>query len=111
MLAVVTSLEIREFQEMMKTLYYNRDNQRGVEANLDWLCTEVQELRKALQEKDKPAAEKEFADVLAWLASIANTTDIDLEKAALDKYNYKCPKCQKSPCQCIFRPAVSARTP
>jgi NTP pyrophosphatase (non-canonical NTP hydrolase) len=108
---VVTNLEIHEFQEMMKTLYFKRDNERGVEGNIDWLCTEVEELRKALQEKDKPAAEKEFADVLAWLASIANITNIDLEKAAIAKYNHKCPKCQKSPCQCIFRPAASARNP
>ncbi|MCW4023937.1 MAG: nucleotide pyrophosphohydrolase [Candidatus Bathyarchaeota archaeon] len=104
-------MEICEFQEMMKTLYFKRDNERGIEGNLDWLFTEVEELRKALKEKDKPAAEKEFADVLAWLASIANITGIDLEKAALDKYNHKCPKCKKSPCQCIFRPNASARIP
>jgi NTP pyrophosphatase (non-canonical NTP hydrolase) len=109
--SVVTNLEIHEFQEMMKTLYFKRDNQRGVEANLDWLSTEVEELRKALQEKDQPAAEKEFADILAWLASIANISDVDLEKAALAKYNHKCPKCQKSPCQCVFRSTASVRTP
>jgi len=42
----------------------------------------------------------EFADVLAWLASLANVVGIDLEKAAMTKYDGKCPKCQKSPCQC-----------
>jgi hypothetical protein len=45
---------------------------------------------------------KEFADVIAWLASLANITGIDLETAAITKYNYKCPKCGSSPCQCTF---------
>ena len=27
---------------------------------------------------------------------------IDLEKAAINKYNNKCPKCRNSPCQCTF---------
>jgi NTP pyrophosphatase (non-canonical NTP hydrolase) len=63
---------------------------------------EVAELKEALEEKDTEAAEKEFADVIAWLASLANITGIDLEKAAINKYNGKCPKCQKTPCQCTF---------
>ncbi len=47
-------------------------------------------------------AEKEFADVIAWLASLANVTGIDLERAALDKYPGTCPKCGHIPCQCTF---------
>jgi NTP pyrophosphatase (non-canonical NTP hydrolase) len=39
---------------------------------------------------------------LAWLASLANVVDIDLEKAALSKYPNKCPKCGLSPCSCKF---------
>ena len=53
-------------------------------------------------EKDKHAMEDEFADVLAWLASLANVVNIDLEKAALTKYNNKCPKCRETPCKCPF---------
>jgi NTP pyrophosphatase (non-canonical NTP hydrolase) len=59
-------------------------------------------LREALEEENKEATEKEFADVIAWLASLANITGINLEKAAVEKYNYKCPKCHQSPCQCKF---------
>ena len=59
-------------------------------------------LYEALEEGDKEAAEKEFADVIAWLASLANITGIDLEKAAVNKYSNKCPKCQQSPCHCTF---------
>jgi NTP pyrophosphatase (non-canonical NTP hydrolase) len=95
-------LEIHEFQEMMKQLYFKRDFERGIKGTFDWLGDELVELGEALQGSDKEALEKEFADVIAWLASLANITGVDLEKAAIAKYNYKCPKCQQSPCQCTF---------
>ncbi len=95
-------MHISEFQEMMRRLYFHRDSERGLKGTYDWLVDEVEELREALEEKDKEAAEKEFADVIAWLASLANIAGIDLERAAVNKYSGKCPKCQKSPCQCAF---------
>jgi NTP pyrophosphatase (non-canonical NTP hydrolase) len=95
-------LEIHEFQEMMKHLYFKRDFERGVKGTFDWLGDELDELGEALQGNDKEALEKEFADVIAWLASLANITGVDLQKAAVAKYNFKCPKCQQSPCQCTF---------
>jgi NTP pyrophosphatase (non-canonical NTP hydrolase) len=94
-------MEIRSFQEMMKTIYFKRDTERGIKGTFDWLVDEVRELGEALEEKDKEATEKEFADVIAWLASLANIVNVDLEKSALNKYPHKCPKCQKSPCKCI----------
>jgi NTP pyrophosphatase (non-canonical NTP hydrolase) len=63
---------------------------------------EVEELREALKGDDIKAIENEFADVFAWLASLANIVNIDLEKAALQKYDNKCPKCGLSPCDCPF---------
>jgi NTP pyrophosphatase (non-canonical NTP hydrolase) len=95
-------MHIHEFQEMMRCLYFHRDSERGVEGTYNWLVDEAEELREALQGNDKEAAEKEFADVIAWLASLANITGIDLEKAAVNKYKGICPKCQQSPCQCTF---------
>jgi NTP pyrophosphatase (non-canonical NTP hydrolase) len=95
-------MRIREFQEMMKRVYFHRDSERGVKGTYDWLADELGELGEALEGKDKEAVEKEFADVIAWLASLANVTGIDLESAAINKYNGKCPKCQHSPCQCTF---------
>lgn len=95
-------MHIHEFQEMMKRLYFHRDSERGVKGTYEWLVDEVAELKEAIEEEDVNAAEKEFADVIAWLASLANITGIDLEKAAIDKYSGKCPKCQKAPCQCTF---------
>jgi NTP pyrophosphatase (non-canonical NTP hydrolase) len=98
----VNTVHIHEFQEMMKRLYFHRDSERGVKGTYDWLVNELRELGEALEEKDKEAVEKEFADVIAWLASLANISGIDLEKAAVNKYSGKCPKCQRSPCQCAF---------
>jgi NTP pyrophosphatase (non-canonical NTP hydrolase) len=95
-------MHIKEFQEMMKHLFYHRDSERGVKGTYDWLVDEVEELGEALQGDDREATEKEFADVIAWLASLANVMDIDLEQAALSKYPHRCPKCQHSPCQCTF---------
>ena len=98
----MSKLQIREFQEMMKRLYLKRDSKRGIDGTFNWLTDEVVELGQELKGTDKEATEKEFADVIAWLASLANIMDVDLEKAALNKYNFKCPKCQSSPCTCTF---------
>ncbi len=95
-------MEISEFQEMMRHLYFHRDSKRGVKGNYEWLVDEVKELGEALEGTDKEATEKEFADVIAWLASLANVVGVDLEKAALNKYPHLCPKCQHAPCQCTF---------
>jgi NTP pyrophosphatase (non-canonical NTP hydrolase) len=93
-------MQINEFQNMMKQLYLHRDSERVTDGTLDWLMDEVKELKEALKENDTKAIENEFADVLAWLASLANIVNIDLEKAALSKYANKCPKCGLSPCDC-----------
>jgi NTP pyrophosphatase (non-canonical NTP hydrolase) len=95
-------MEIHEFQEMMKRIYFKRDSERGVNGTFNWLVDEVAELGEELKGVDRLATEKEFADVIAWLASLANILGIDLEKAALAKYPNKCPKCKSSPCICTF---------
>lgn len=95
-------MDTKDFQKLMKQLYFSRDVERGEEKTLSWLEDEVQELKEALQQGDIEEGKKEFADVLAWLASLANVVGIDLEKAALSKYDNKCPKCKQNPCDCPF---------
>jgi NTP pyrophosphatase (non-canonical NTP hydrolase) len=95
-------MQIHEFQEMMKQLFFKNDKERGIEGTFNWLVDEVKELGEELKGNNREATEKEFADVIAWLASLANITGIDLEKAALNKYNHKCPKCKNNPCTCTF---------
>lgn len=96
------SLHISEFQKMMYHLYFAKDSKRGAIKTYNWLIDEVKELEDALKSNDKKAIENEFADVFAWLASLANVVDVDLEKITLNKYDNKCPKCRRSPCQCTF---------
>ena len=95
-------MHIHDFQEMMRRIYFHRDSKRGAKGTYDWLVDEVKELGEALKIADKEALEDEFADVIAWLASLANISDIDLEKAAINKYDNECPKCEHAPCQCTF---------
>jgi NTP pyrophosphatase (non-canonical NTP hydrolase) len=98
----MVQMHIREFQELMRSLYFHRDSDRGVIGTYEWLVDEVKELGEALHSNNLKEAEKEFADVIAWLASLANVTGIDLERAALEKYPGTCPKCGHIPCQCTF---------
>ena len=76
-------MHIKEFQDMMRQLYFKRDKERGIDGTYNWLVDEVAELGEELKKgTDQEATEKEFADVIAWLASLANIIGIDLEKAA-----------------------------
>ena len=95
-------MQIHEFQNMMRQIYFHRDSKRGTLGTFNWLVEEVEELREALEEEDKKAIENEFADIFAWLASLANVVDIDLERAAMSKYDNRCPKCELNPCECPF---------
>ena len=74
-------MEIREFQELIARRYKARDQERGVPRTFMWFVEEVGELATALASEDQANAEEEFADVLAWLCTLANITDVDLEKA------------------------------
>ncbi|HIJ70058.1 MAG TPA: nucleotide pyrophosphohydrolase [Planctomycetes bacterium] len=73
-------MQIREFQELIRCKYGSRDRQRGTAATFMWFIEEVGELATALGANDKNKAE-EFADVLAWLCTLANINDIDLQDA------------------------------
>jgi NTP pyrophosphatase (non-canonical NTP hydrolase) len=75
-------MEIREFQELIARRYKERDQERGVPRTFMWFVEEVGELATALAScEDRANMEEEFADVFAWLCTLANITDIDIEKA------------------------------
>jgi NTP pyrophosphatase (non-canonical NTP hydrolase) len=65
-----------------------------------WFMEEVGELAAALRNSSAQEKAHEFADVLAWLATLANVAGVDLEKAMAAKYGAGCPGCGKSPCEC-----------
>jgi NTP pyrophosphatase (non-canonical NTP hydrolase) len=93
-------MEIKEFQRLMKDLYGANDNERGLPKTMLWFYEECGELAEAMRKEDKKAIEEEMADVFAWMTSLANMLDIDVEKACLTKYPMKCPRCDNMPCQC-----------
>ena len=74
-------MEIRGFQEIIARRYKKRDQERGVPGTFMWFIEEVGELATALASNDRANTQEEFADVLAWLCTLANITDVDLEKA------------------------------
>lgn len=91
---------LRELQDLMKRMYLPRDVERGVAGTFMWLIEEIGELATALRSGDRQNAGEEFADVLAWLATIANVMNIDLAEAVRTKYGDGCPGCGTIPCTC-----------
>lgn len=93
-------MTIRDFQGLIERLYLDKDAKRGLDGTFRWFTEEVGELARGIRHKDKAELSGEFADVFAWLASLASQSGIDLETAALEKYRQGCPKCLKTPCVC-----------
>ena len=92
-------MTIAEFQTLIENLYLERDTQRGLENNFIWFIEEVGELARALHRENPRELEGEFADVLAWLSTLASLSGVDLNQAT-QKYSQGCPQCKSSPCQC-----------
>ena len=78
-------MHISEFQQLISQKYEKRDRERGTPATFMWFIEEVGELATALASSDGKNKEEEFADVLAWLCTLANITSVNLEKAC-EKY-------------------------
>ena len=91
---------MREFQRHIAELYLEKDRRRGVQPTFLWLMEEVGELAEAVRRNERRAIEEEIADVAAWLASLANLLDIDLETVAAAKYPATCRRCGHKPCTC-----------
>ena len=78
-------MEICAFQQWIRDRYEKRDRERGTPGTFMWFVEEVGELATALSAQDQVNKEEEFADVFAWLCTLANINDVDLEKAC-EKY-------------------------
>ncbi len=74
-------MRISEFQRLISEKYEKRDRERGVPATFMWFVEEVGELATALAQGGQQNKEEEFADVFAWLCTLANISEVDLEKA------------------------------
>ncbi len=73
-------MHISEFQQLIAQKYKKRDIERGVPATFMWFIEEVGELATSLASADQANKEEEFADVFAWLCTLANISNVDIEK-------------------------------
>ena len=93
-------MDLADFQRLIRTMYYEKDIARGVDGTFMWLMEEVGELAGALRSGSHEDQLGEFADVLAWLATIANVAGVDLAEAVARKYGTGCPGCGRMACTC-----------
>ena len=82
---------IADFQKLIHDRYYPTDSARGAPSTFLWFAEEVGELAQAIAERDRGDGSPEnlrdeFADVLAWLTTLANITGVDLTEAIRGKY-------------------------
>jgi NTP pyrophosphatase (non-canonical NTP hydrolase) len=92
-------MELAHLQDVIERTYGERDRERGVPSTVAWLAEELGELAQAVRKGSRADQVHEFADVLAWVASLANQMEVDLA-AAVERYANGCPRCHASPCTC-----------
>lgn len=92
-------MQIREFQQLIDRMYSDKDRARGAAKTFLWFVEEVGELASAIAKNDKENKVEEFADVFAWLATLANVEGVDLEQA-IGKFTAGCPGCGQMICRC-----------
>ena len=93
-------MTLPELQKLILDTYGAKDAGRGVDGTFMWFMQEVGELASALRGGTAQEQAHEFADVLAWLATLANIRGVDLAQAIATKYGAGCPGCGQVPCQC-----------
>lgn len=98
-------MDLQDFQQLIEKMYSHKDRARGPAGTFLWLMEEIGELARAVaKNNDRANLEEEFADVLAWLATLANVMDVDLSAAIRAKYGEGCPGCGRMVCTCNEKP-------
>ena len=92
-------MDTADLQATIERTYGDRDRARGIPATVAWIAEEVGELAQAVRKGTRDQQLHELGDVLAWVASLANQLDLDLDEA-LARYRSGCPRCEASPCTC-----------
>ena len=92
-------MEIGEFQRLIEREYLERDRARGEGGSFMWFVEEVGELATAMRHGTREEQEAEFADVFAWLCTLASLSGIRMEDV-IAKYAHGCPGCGATPCTC-----------
>jgi NTP pyrophosphatase (non-canonical NTP hydrolase) len=94
------AVTLADFQQLIRQMYLRKDIARGIEGTFMWLMEEIGELAAALRSGTHQEKTFEFADVLAWLTTIANVAGVDLTEAVVQKYGTGCPGCGQFVCVC-----------
>jgi NTP pyrophosphatase (non-canonical NTP hydrolase) len=81
-----SNMTLAAFQKHIFDRYDKVDRQRGTAKTFLWFMEEIGELATALNGADRANLEEEFADVLAWLCTLANINGVDLPTAVAKKY-------------------------
>ena len=97
---VPTVLTLDQLQQLIRRMYHHKDTARGLDGTFLWFSAEVGELAAALRHGTHEERLGEFADVLAWLATLANVAGVDLTEAIAYKYARGCPGCRQFTCVC-----------
>jgi NTP pyrophosphatase (non-canonical NTP hydrolase) len=93
-------ISLEDFQALIRKMYFEKDVARGIDGTFMWLMEEIGELAAALRDGSRNEQAAEFADVLAWLTTIANVAGVDLAQAVRNKYGSGCPGCGQLVCTC-----------
>jgi len=93
-------MTLTELQDLIRIMYSSKDAERGIDGTFMWFMEEVGELAAALREGEQQELAHEFADVMAWLVTLANIAGIDLTAAMQEKYGEGCPGCGRMVCEC-----------
>ncbi len=97
-------MTLDDLQALIDRMYSDKDRARGTPGTFLWLIEEIGELAAALAEGTHEQKEAEFADVFAWLVTLANINDVNLTKALEAKYGQGCPGCGLHVCTCNSKP-------
>ena len=76
-----SEITVKQFQKFIHKKYYEIDSKRGSAKTFLWFMEEVGELATALAGEDQENKIEEFADVFAWLCTLANINNVDLAEA------------------------------
>lgn len=94
-------MTLSELQTLIRDTFGAKDASRGTAGTFMWFMEEVGELAESLRgNRPTEHTAAEFADVLAWLATLANIAGVDLDDAVRQKYGAGCPECHRTPCAC-----------
>ena len=94
-------MTLTQLQHLIRDTFGHKDAARGAAGTFMWFMEEVGELAESLRGvRSAEHTAAEFADVLAWLATLANIAGVDLDAAVAAKYAGGCPACRGIPCVC-----------